>query len=352
MAPSKEKIGVAVVGLGIGAEHARAYLAAKNCELYWLYDLDVAKARSLVEKLGAGMAAAKFEDILNDPAVDLVSICSFDDAHGREVITALNAGKHVFVEKPLCQSVAELRAIKKVWHEKSKIHLASNLVLRSSPLFLWLKEAISRGDLGDIYAIDGDYLYGRIHMITKGWRKDVENYSVMLGGGVHMVDLMLWLSGEKPVEVHAFGNRISTGDSAFRYNDFVAATYKFSSGLVGRITANFGSVHRHQYVLRIFGTKATFIYDDMGARLHTNRDPELSRDELESMPRPQVAPAKVLDFKVEPASKSELIPGFLSAIQNGENNRAATQHEFDVISACLAADQSVADSKPVIIDYV
>src|SRR5437879_8574199 len=94
----------------------------------------------------------------------------------------------------------------------------------------------------------------------------------MQGGGVHLVDLMLWLTGQRPRSVTAVGNRICTEGTAFHYHDYVSATFTFASGLVGRITANFGCVHRHQHVLRVFGTKGTFIYDDMGPRLYNSRD--------------------------------------------------------------------------------
>jgi predicted dehydrogenase len=67
-------------------------------------------------------------------------------------------------------------------------------VLRAAPLYLWLQQEVKRGSFGEIYAFNGDYLYGRLHKITMGWRKEVSNYSVMLGGGIHLVDLMVWLT--------------------------------------------------------------------------------------------------------------------------------------------------------------
>ncbi len=351
MALNGKKLGAAVVGLGVGAEHARAYLAAENCELRWLYDLDLAKAKSLSDKLGAGMVASKFGDILADPAVDIVSICSYDDAHFAQVVAALNAGKHVFAEKPLCHSLDELGEIKRAW-QKSRLHLISNLVLRGAPLFQWLKQKITAGELGRIYAIDGEYLYGRIRKITEGWRKDIKDYSVMLGGGVHTVDLMLGLGGEKPITVTAAGNRIATAGTAFKYNDYITAAFHFPSGMIGRITANFGCVHHHQHILRVFGTKGTFIYDDQGPRLHTSRDPYDDPGPRLNTNRGTAVEPEKLDLSPSPPSKGVLIPDFVRAIHASHNSREKTQHEFDVISACLAADRSVANSKSVAIEYV
>lgn len=326
--PLGKRIGVAVIGLGIGEQHARAYLRISECELRWLYDIDAKKAGLVSERLGAGAIASSFEQILEDSNVDLLSIASFDDAHFEQVVAALEAGKHVFVEKPLCRTIEELRVIKEAWAKHpGKLKLTSNLVLRAAPVYQWLKQKIERGDLGDIYAFDGDYLYGRLHKITQGWRKDVENYSVMQGGGVHLVDLMLWLTNQRPSSVYASGNRICSQNTDFRYNDYVAATFHFPSGLIGRITANFGCVHRHQHVMRVFGTEATFIYDDAGPRWHGTRDPA----HLSS----------IVNLPTLPATKGDLIAPFVSAILHDENLDTHTQVMFDVISVCLACDRAL-----------
>jgi len=333
-----DKLGVAVVGLGVGEQHARGYLATGCCELRWLYDLDANKARSLAKTLGAGRVASRYADLLEDAGVKLVSIASFDEAHFGQVLQALQAGKHVFVEKPLCRSLAELREIKRIWSIQPRLKLMSNLVLRAAPVYRFLRQEIAAGALGKIYAFDGEYLYGRLDKITQGWRQAEENYSVMLGGGVHLVDLMLSLTGERPDSIWAQGNNICTAGSAFRYHDFVTATMHFPSGLIGRITANFGCVHRHQHVVRIFGTKGTFLYDDQGPRIHESRDPEV--------------PAVPLELATLPASKGDLIPDFVRAIQHDTDTKVQTQHEFDIISFCAAADLALASGKKIEVEYV
>lgn len=339
MSTKKGKIGVAVVGLGVGEQHARAYLATGQCELRWLYDLIPEKAQALVDGFGTGAVATSFEQILGDPDTQAVSIASYDDAHFEQVVAALEAGKHVFVEKPLCRTVDELQVIKQAWsRHQGKLKLSSNLVLRAAPVYRWLKQKLDAGDLGALYAFDSDYLYGRLHKITHGWRKDVEDYSVMLGGGVHLIDLVLWLTGERPTSVYATGNRICTKNTDFRYHDYVAATLQYPSGLIGRITANFGCVHGHQHVVRVFGTKATFIYDDAGPRLHVTRDPSVT--------------ANAITLSALPAAKGDLIPPFVSAILNDENLDAHTQTIFDVISVCVACDEALQSNSVVEAQYV
>ncbi len=322
------KLGVAVVGLGVGKQHARAYLATGRCRLRWLYDWDRTKAQALAEELGEGEVATCWEQILEDPQVQIVSLASYDDAHGAQVVSALEAGKHVFVEKPLCLTRRELGTIKRAWAKREgKLKLSSNLVLRMAPLYRWLKEQISGGEFGTLYAFDGEYLFGRLSKITQGWRKDVKNYSVILGGGVHLVDLLVWLTGGRPRRVFALGNRICSRHSAFCYPDFMAATLEFPSGLVGRVVANFGCVHRHQHGVRIFGTRATFLYDDAGPRLHQTRDPAVS---------PTPIPLSPL-----PVGKGELIPSFVRAVLADGDPQPQTQEVFDVISICLACSEAL-----------
>lgn len=319
---AKRNIGAAVVGLGVGAAHARALAASPRARLVSVCDHDRARAEATAGPLKAAVVA-DYRAVLDDPAVELVVLASFDQDHSAQALAALEAGKHVFVEKPLCRTAAELDALVAA-RRRAGTHLASNLILRAAPLFRWLTEAVRAGKLGRVYAADGDYLYGRLEKITDGWRKDTPDYSVMQGGGIHVLDLLLAVAGERPESVSASGNRIASAGTEFRHDDFHAAEFRFPSGLVGRVTANFGCVHRHQHVLRVFGTEATFLYDDAGARLHESRDP--------------AAAPRALDLAHQPADKGALLPDFIAAVASGADPEPAARREFDLVAACLAAD--------------
>jgi predicted dehydrogenase len=252
---------------------------------------------------------------------------------------ALNAGKHVFVEKPLCQTIEQLQEIQRIWSSHNgKLKLASNLILRTTPVYQWLKTKLSEGEFGKIYSFDGEYLFGRLHKITEGWRNSVENYSVIEGGGIHLIDLMLWLIEERPQNVFSLGNRISTKGSKFRYNDFVACNLQMSSGLVSRIVANFACVHRHQHVVRLYGTKGTFIYDDMGARVHWTRDEAVS--------------ASQINLPTLPRDKGDLIPDFVTAVLNDLDIREQTQAAFDGLSIGAACDRALHTRRLEAINYL
>jgi hypothetical protein len=118
--------------------------------------------------------------------------------------------------------------------------------------------------------------------------------------------------------------------------------------MIARITANFGCVHRHQHVMRIFGTRQTFVLDDAGPRLFASRDPAV--------------PAKTLDLPPLPEGKGVLIPDFVDGITNGLSSNGSRDESHDalagqravfdgilVVAACDRALQSGALER---IDYL
>lgn len=331
---------VGIIGLGVGEQHVRAYLKHPDCKVTTICDLSKDKREYARREFSGISVIPSDQALITDPEIDVVSIASFDNDHAQQVIEALEQGKHVFVEKPLCQTLGELQGIKAAWESKKDIplYLGCNLILREAPLYRWLREQIRNGSFGTIYAIDAEYLYGRFEKITDGWRNAVDNYSVIEGGGIHMIDLILWLTNQKPVRVSSAGNRLCTDGTKFRYNDFVTSIMEFESGMIGRITANFGCVHRHQHVLRIYGTKATFLYDDAGARIYTSREPE--------------DPGQKIYLSPLPDSKGDLIPGFISAILTKKDITDETQIIFDEICISTACDFAVKTQKRELIEYL
>ena len=109
-----------------------------------------------------------------------------------------------------------------------------------------------------MYYLEGDYNYGRLNKIINGWRGDTPNYSVMHGGGIHLIDLISWFVGEPAIEVNAVGNKIVSKGTKFLYYDMITTLIKFKNNVIAKVTANFGSVTPHHHRLSIYGTNASF----------------------------------------------------------------------------------------------
>lgn len=327
--PSSRQLAVSVIGVGqLGSLHAQAFADDPRTQLSCVYDIDKAKAEALAKKLKT-KEASSFEDALEKSQI--ACIATFDNAHADQVIKALKAGKHVFVEKPLAYSKHELSEIAKAHSQNEKLHLASNLVLRTSEAYVWAKKAITTGELGEIYCIEGDYLYGRLDKITEGWRGKIDNYSVLLGGGIHLLDLILWLTDQTPKSVTSLGSQKGSGQ---KFVDCVYSLFEFENGLVAKLSANFACTHPHQHVLKIFGTKGTFIVDDQGARIFkTRKDGD--------------KPTLLTQLKTLPTGKSLLIKSFLDGILSNENPKEKMNREIKLIECLLASEESLSRKERV-----
>lgn len=309
-----------VIGLGVGEQHAAAYAAHPDCELVAVCDLDEAKLAAARERFPGVRTTTDAGKLIAD--VDVVSIASYDDCHFEQAKAAIEAGKHVFVEKPLCQRREEADTLRALLVAHPEVVVSSNLLLRRSPRFAELKQLIAEGCFGELFYVEGDYDYGRLHKITDGWRGDRDFYSVVLGGGVHVVDLLLWLTGDRVVEVSADGNRIASRGSKFRFDDLVVATLRFESGMLGKMTANFGSVMPHFHALQVFGTKATFVNGFDHGTLYA-RDGE-----------------ERLDAPYPGVGKAVLVDGFVDAVLGGGEPDVTAADVFATLDVCLAIEEA------------
>ena len=84
---------------------------------------------------------------------------------------------------------------------------------------------------------EADYNYGRLWKLVRGWRGKIPFYSVMQGGGVHMIDLILNICKDLPVQVKAYGNKIVTKKTNFNFNDLSVAILKFKDGKILKVTS-------------------------------------------------------------------------------------------------------------------
>ena len=329
----------AVIGYGVGAKHAAAYHSMDGVELAVMCDLDAGKRTVATAAFPDAKVVSDAAEVLNDSSIDLVSIASYDNAHHPQIVAALSTGKHVFVEKPLCLSREEAVEIRALLKANPELKLSSNFNLRTAPRFIALRKEIATGGLGRVYALEGDYLWGRVYKLKTGWRGKMPFYSIILGAGIHMVDLVCWLSGDFALDsVFAAGNRISTEQAGFEHNDFVIITMQFKSGVIAKVTGNAGSVVPHFHRVAVYGTEGTFLNELGGATRHRSLDPG-------NPPEP--------DTREYPGrEKGEIICSFVDSILKGCDPIVSSEDVFQGMSVCLAAEESMRTGKPVQVEQI
>jgi len=320
-------LNAAIIGLGVGERHIEGYEADSAARVVALCDIDEEKRAMAAHRYPNLRVTAHAEDLLQDPDIHVVSIASYDDAHFGQIIGALDAGKHVFVEKPMVLNVDDARTVRERLMRRPDLRLSSNLILRKVPRFVDLKDRIQRGELGRLFAIEAGYHYGRLSKLTDGWRATMPGHSVVLGGGIHMIDLVMWLASDPIVEVSAVGNRIASEASPHANYDCVMASVRFKSGIIGQISSNYGCVRPHFHALSVFGTKGTFFNEPGPATFFASRDPTVE-------PQP-------LDTAYPFAAKGDAIPSFISSIMGRGEPSVSIDDVFRSLSVCFAIEQAV-----------
>ena len=317
----------AVIGLGVGARHAAIYDSDPRCTLATLCDINEERLREAGTRHPSCRLSLNAADVLGDPDIDVVSIASYDTDHGEQVLAAIAAGKHVFVEKPLCLHDDEFQRIDAALRKHPDVQLSSNLVLRRAPRFLQLKQEIAAGTLGRLFYFEGDYNYGRIQKLTEGWRGQIPFYSVTHGGAIHMIDLLLWLSGGRVRDVVAAGNQIATAGTRFRYPDMVTALLRFEDGMTAKVSANFGYVGPHSHGLAVYGTQASFIHNPQGGALYRSRDVD--------------APPEIMRGTFDEDGKSEIQRAFVTQLLDGTPGLVSAADVLNVMTVSLAIERSL-----------
>jgi len=226
---------VLVVGLGhMGLSHARAYDRLDGFALCGLCDRS-GQARPDQPAHWAGLP--RFDDYqqaLQSLRPDVVSINTWADTHADYAIRAIEAGAHVFVEKPLAASVADAqRVVDAALSHRRK--LVVGYILRVHPS--WMK-------LVELARTLGKPLVMRMNLNQQSvgdawtWHKNLmQSLSPIVDCGVHYVDVMCQMTGARPVRVHAIGARLTPEIATYNYGQLQV---EFSDGSVGWYEAGWG----------------------------------------------------------------------------------------------------------------
>jgi predicted dehydrogenase len=192
---------VALVGCGIISEqHVRAYAQhADRARITLCCDVDIERARERASSIetGAVRAVSDYAQVLADPDVDAVEICTPHHLHSDAVIAAARAGKHILCQKPLANTLEECDAMTAAAQEAGVV-LYYGETNRTSPAAVMARQAIDDGQLGRIVGVQATYsLWQGGKILSTAWRYDpkLAGGGQLVDGGIHFIDLMLHIGG-------------------------------------------------------------------------------------------------------------------------------------------------------------
>ncbi|MBM4436832.1 MAG: Gfo/Idh/MocA family oxidoreductase [Actinobacteria bacterium] len=197
----------AVIGLGMGASHVRAYQALPHIEVAAVCDMDEGRLSAVAHDLRVPRTTTEWQAIC-DLDVDLVSVCTPDHRHFEMAKRALAHGKHVVCEKPMTTSYEDAVELVQTVRATGR-QLAVGNVNRYVPCLRALKAMLDQGRLGDLFMVEGTYVHDMRRVYRQPpWRTDpLHPQNAWYGGAVHPVDLVRWLAGDV-AEIMLYHNKM------------------------------------------------------------------------------------------------------------------------------------------------
>ena len=190
---------IAIIGCGAIANgaHIPAYMKNPEAEIKYFCDIIPERAQAAVEKYGCGTAVTDYHDVLTDPEVVAVSICTPNLMHSVISIDAMRAGKHVLCEKPTARTYAEALEMQKVQHETG-MTLNIGVCNRFNDSVRRIKQYIDDGKLGTVHHV---YVSFRAHRSIPGLggaftTKAIAGGGALIDWGVHYLDIVMYCCGD------------------------------------------------------------------------------------------------------------------------------------------------------------
>jgi predicted dehydrogenase len=201
-----------------------------------------------------------YEDMLAQADLDAIIVTTPDHLHVPQTVAALEAGKHVLVEKPMALDVASCVKMVEAADRTGKLLMVGQST-RFAPGFQLAKQLIDQGAIGELYMIESEYAHNCEDITGNGdWRTDPANKrEAFVGGGSHAADLLRWIAGN-PLEVKAYSNQKIL--KSWPCADTTLAIYQFPNEVIGKVMASVAV--RREYTMRsvFYGDKGTIIADN------------------------------------------------------------------------------------------
>lgn len=202
-----KKLKVGIIGCGnIGTTaHIPAYLADGTAEITWFCDVILERAEKQRDEVGSGKVTEDYREVLADPEVDAISVCTPNTFHSEISVAALEAGKNVLCEKPAAYNYEEAEKMLAARNSSGKI-LNIGVVNRFNDAVIQIKELIDEGRLGEIYHV---YASFRAHRSIPGLggaftTKEIAGGGALIDWGVHYLDIVMFCTGDPtPITVSA-----------------------------------------------------------------------------------------------------------------------------------------------------
>jgi len=271
-----KKYNVGIIGYGwVATAHIPAINASSLGQVTAIYSSRKLDSGELSARHGGKITAYNDLDaMLADPDIHVVSVCGYPYDHAKQVIAAAKAGKHLIIEKPLCLSLKDLRAMQKAV-EQAGIKTCVCFECRYSSQFQTTKAIIDQGLLGKLHYGEVDYYhgigpwYGQFRWNT---RKDAGGSS-LLTAGCHALDALLLCMGNEVKELTSYDTKSKSKIFApYEYTTTSVTILKFKDGSIGKCAAVVDCLQPYYFHTHLVGSEGSLLDNKFHSmKLQTNK---------------------------------------------------------------------------------
>ena len=242
-----KKLGAAVIGTGFwGKNHTRVYGELDSTELVAVCDVNRERAKAIADQFGV-KAYTSSSRMLKNEAIEVVSVCTWSTKLAKEALKALNAGKHVLVEKPMATNTKQAEKLLAV-AEKNGLHLTVGFLMRFIPGLQHIREAVENKKLGELVCATAKRV--------SQWPERIGDVGVVKDTAIHDIDVMRYVSGEDPISVYA-----KTGSMRHRkFEDYAQIMLTYEDGKSAFIESNWITPYKTR-ILTVTGSEAIMRLD-------------------------------------------------------------------------------------------
>jgi predicted dehydrogenase len=249
---------VASIGLGWWSDVlADAIKRSGKLEIVSCFSRSESKRTAFARKYGC-LAASSFESILKDKSVQGIINTTPNNAHLETTLAAARAGKHVFLDKPIANTIADARAITEGCR-KAGVVLSVGYQRRRESQFRWVRAKIDAGEFGKLVNAEANISRDRAGKIDlSSWRYQAAEMpgGVLLQIGIHYTDVLEYLVGPIAAVNARLAQLVLPGDNP----DVASLALEHENGALSTLNASYASASEH-YVMNIYGKEATACYD-------------------------------------------------------------------------------------------
>jgi predicted dehydrogenase len=258
-----DKIRVAVVGLGFGAEFLPIYQRHPDTEMYAICQRNEDKLREVGDQFGVHHRYASYEALLRDPDVDAVHINTPIAAHAPMSLAALRAGKHVACTVPMATTVDECLQLAEAERESGKVYMMMETAVYTRE-FLYAQELARQGKLGKIQFLRGSH---QQNMSLPGWPAYWYGMPPM-HYATHAVGPLLHLAGARAESVVCFGSGRIRDEYVAQYGSPFAVESALvrlaDSDLACEVTRSlFDTIRQYRESFDVYGTERSFEWEQL-----------------------------------------------------------------------------------------